>query len=78
MGTFSITYDDTKAAEIANYVGLAKGYTGFKPDGSAETKAQFVRRMIAEQVKDWVAVGKRIEAEQAVNEAVYRETLGIS
>lgn len=78
MGTFSISYDDTKATEIVNYVAIARGYTGTAPDGTAETKAQFVRRMLVEELKRWAGMGKRIDGERNANEATYRESLGIA
>ncbi len=79
MATISITLPNGVAAEVGNYVALARGYTGFLPDGTTpETKAEFIRRTLIDQLKDWAAIGKRIEAERNVNEATYRESLGIS
>lgn len=79
MATISITVPNGVAAEVGNYVALARGYTGFLSDGTTpETKAEFIRRMLVEELKSWAAVGKRIEAERNVNESVYRESLGIA
>ncbi len=78
MATISIIVPNGVATEVANYVALSQGYTGFLPDGvTAETKQEFIKRRLVETLKDWAAVGKRIEAERNVNEGVYRETLGI-
>ncbi len=79
MAILSINVPNAVTAEVGNYVALARGYTGFLPDGTTpETKLAFVTRMLVEQLKDWAAVGKRIEAERGVNEATYRDSLGIA
>lgn len=77
MAQITITIPDGVAVEVGNYVALSQGYTGTGPSGP-ETKAQFIRRRLVETLKDWAAVGKRIEAERGVNEAAYRESLGIA
>jgi hypothetical protein len=79
MTDITITIPNAKAAEVGDYIALSRGYTGFLRDGvTAETKAQFVRRMLIEALKDWAAVGKRIEAERGANEVVYRSSLDIT
>lgn len=79
MTDITITVPTNKAAEVGNYIALARGYTGFLPDGvTPETKLQFVRRILIDDLKMWAGVGKRMEAEKNADENVYRESLGIS
>lgn len=78
MTDITITIPTAKAVEVGNYIALSRGYTGKAPDGSAETKAQFVRRQIIEALKEWARVGKRIQAERDADEIAYGESIGIS
>lgn len=79
MTDITITIPAGKVAEVANYVALARSYTGFLPDEvTPETKAQFMRRMLIDALKAWTVAGKRIETVQSVNETAYRDSLGIT
>ncbi len=78
MATITITVPNGVVAEVGNYVALSQGYTGKKPNGDPETKGEFITRRLTQTLKDWAATGKRIEAEQGVNEASYGDSLGIT
>jgi hypothetical protein len=78
MATVSITIPDGRLQEIADFVALAKQYTGTDPIGQPETKNQFVRRMIIEQLKTWTAIGRKMEAEAQIASGAYKDGLGIT
>lgn len=66
MASITITVPDAEAARIENAFTQTYSYTGQNPQGGAETKNQFIKRMIIEFVKETV---KRVEGEAAGKQA---------
>jgi hypothetical protein len=78
MAQITITIGDQRLSDVLDYIARAKGYTGTDPDGQPETRAQFARRMIVEQLHIWVAIGRKQEAEEQINDRTLRQTFGIT
>lgn len=66
MAVLSITIPDAIAARVIDGFAAAHGYTGTTPEGAAETKAQYLKRIVSLYVKESV---KRAEIDAAVAEA---------
>lgn len=49
LGT--ITVPDNKATEILNLITDYKGYSGFDPQDNAETRANFLKRIMKEELR---------------------------
>lgn len=62
MADVTITIPDAQATRVLNAFAAQLNYTGTNPQGQAETKAQFARRMLREYI---VAVVKQNEGEVA-------------
>jgi hypothetical protein len=62
MAQIIIDFPDAQAVRVRDAVAAAYGYTGLTPGGQVESKAAFVKRMLAQHVKGLV---KQYETEQA-------------
>lgn len=78
MASITINIADNRLAEVLDYIARARNYTGTDRTGNAETKAQFARRMLVEQIHIWVAVGRKMEIEEQINDPAQRLTYGVS
>jgi ABC-type antimicrobial peptide transport system ATPase subunit len=73
MATFPIEIPDDKVQRVINAAAIVKRYRKFQSDGvtpNPESKAQFFRRMVAEEIKNWVAIADGIAADEAARAAV--------
>jgi hypothetical protein len=62
----TITIPDPEVTRVLNAIASTNGYTGLNPQGGAETKAQFARRML----RNWVIAQVKIaEGEPAADAA---------
>jgi hypothetical protein len=62
----TVTIPDPEVTRVLNAIALTQGYTGLNPQGGAETKAQFAKRML----KNWViAQVKQAEGTPAADAA---------
>lgn len=52
MATVSFTIPDAQLTRVLDGIAITRDYEGRKLDG--ETKAQFAKRMVKEDVKAWV------------------------
>lgn len=76
MAQISITIPDGKLNRVVNAVCIANHYREFQSDGTTpnpETKAQFTRRMVVEQIKQWVAIADGIKADTDARAAVVND-----
>ncbi len=78
MAQIVINVPDARLPDVLNYVARSRTFTGLNPAGDPETKQQFVRRQIIEQIQIWVAQGRRIEADEQINDGTFRDTMGIT
>jgi hypothetical protein len=46
----TITIPDAQVTRVLNAIADAKGFTGLNPQGGAETKAQFAKRMLIKTI----------------------------
>lgn len=72
MATISLTIPDGKLTRVINAVAITKNYRNVLSDGSPnpESKQQFARRMLVEQLKEWVAQGEGGTADTAARAVV--------
>jgi hypothetical protein len=77
VATFAISFDTgaVPLSRIQDAFGRRYNYTGFAPDGGAETKAQFVRRVLKRHIIDVVLADDREQGRAAADAAVTEITL---
>lgn len=68
MAQLLIEIPDAQLTRVRDGYALRHGYTGFRPDGAAETKAQFLKRKLIEHIKESVRI-----AEEATSVATAAE-----
>jgi hypothetical protein len=62
----TVTIPDAEATRVLNAIASQQGYTGLNPQGGAETKAQFAKRML----RNWIiAQVKAAEGNAAADSA---------
>lgn len=73
MAQISILIPDDQLSRVRNGFCSAEGFTGFAPGGAAETKSEFIRRKLAEHVKNIVKAYEARLAEAAARALVESE-----
>jgi hypothetical protein len=77
MAQITINISDNRLSDVYEYVSRAKNYRSTRLD-AAETKEEFARRMLVDQMQTWVAVGRKMEIEEQINDGSVRQAFGIS
>jgi len=73
MASITLTVPDAIAQRVLDGFASQKGYTGTAPDGTAETKAQFLKRKLGEHVREIVLRAEMQAAAAAAGAAAQRK-----
>jgi len=75
VASIAINIPDGKLQRVIDGIAVARNYRATMSDGTPnpETKAQFARRMVAEQIKDWVAQAEGAAADIAARQAIVND-----
>jgi len=71
MAQVSFTIPDAILSRVLDGIALSRNYDASKNEG--ETKAQFAKRMVKEQVKAWVVAGEELSGQITARETAQDE-----
>jgi hypothetical protein len=69
MAAMTFTIPDAVLSRVLDGFAKRNGFTGKAPDGSVESKAQFLKRLVGQFVKDAVVAQESLDASAVAGDA---------